>query len=80
MAQATAYLNATSGLFLSTGVGLVGYKEDVKFFGSTSGNAFGFSGRLGIELPLGAVSLSFRTWVISGPLAARSPRARWTST
>jgi hypothetical protein len=53
MAQATAYLNATSGLFLSTGVGLVGYKEDVKFFGSTSGNAFGFSGRLGVELPLG---------------------------
>ena len=53
IAQATAYLNATSGLFLSTGLGLVGYKEDVEFFGSTSGNGFGFSGRLGVELPLG---------------------------
>jgi hypothetical protein len=53
MVQATRYLNATSGLFLSTGLGLVGYKEDVEFFGSRSGNGFGFSGRLGIELPLG---------------------------
>jgi hypothetical protein len=52
MVQATRYLNATSGLFLSTGLGLVGYKEDVQFFGSTSGNGFGFSGRLGVELPL----------------------------
>jgi hypothetical protein len=52
MVQATGYLNATSGLFLSTGLGLVGYKEDVEFFGSTSGNGFGFSGRLGIEVPL----------------------------
>ena len=53
MVQATRYLNPTSGLFLSTGLGLVGYKEDVEFFGSTSGNGFGFSGRLGVELPLG---------------------------
>jgi hypothetical protein len=53
MVQATRYLNATSGLFLSTGLGLVGYKEDVQFFGSRSGNGFGFSGRLGVELPLG---------------------------
>ena len=53
MVQATRYLSATSGLFLSTGLGLVGYKEDVEFFGSTSGNGFGFSGRLGVELPLG---------------------------
>jgi hypothetical protein len=52
MVQATGYLNATSDLFLSTGLGLVGYKEDVEFFGSTSGNGLGFSGRLGVEVPL----------------------------
>jgi hypothetical protein len=53
MVQATGYLSATSGLFLSTGLGLVGYKEDVQFFGSTSGRGLGISGRLGVELPLG---------------------------
>jgi hypothetical protein len=53
MVQVIGYLSETSGLFLSTGLGLVGYKEDVEFFGSTSGNGFGVSGRLGVELPLG---------------------------
>jgi hypothetical protein len=52
MVQVTRYLNETSGLFLSTGLGLVGYKEDIEFFGSSSANGFGLSGRLGVELPL----------------------------
>jgi len=53
MAQITGYLNETSGLFVSTGLGLVGYREDTDFFGTLSGNGFGFSGRIGVELPLG---------------------------
>jgi hypothetical protein len=53
MAQLTGYLNETSGLFLSTGLGLVGYHQGTAF-GPITGNSFGFSGRLGIEIPLGS--------------------------
>jgi hypothetical protein len=56
MAQLTAYLNETSGLFLSSGFGLVGYHQDTDF-GSLTGNSFGFSGRLGVEIPIGSAAL-----------------------
>ena len=46
MAHVTEYLNTTSGLFLRTGLGVVGYRAD----NDLSANAFGFSGRVGYEL------------------------------
>jgi len=50
-AEVTRYLNETSGLFLSTGLGLVGYHQGAG--GSTAtAHGFGFSGRLGIEVPV----------------------------
>jgi len=54
-AQATEYLSTTSGLFLSAGVGVVGYHEGTDF-GDRSANAVGFSGRLGYELGTGGVA------------------------
>jgi hypothetical protein len=53
MGQITGYLNETSGVFVATGLGLVGYREDGGGFGSVSANGFGFAGRLGVEMPLG---------------------------
>ena len=54
MANVTQYLSATSGFFLSTGVGLVGYRED-RDAGDFSARAAGFSGRLGYEFGTGRV-------------------------
>jgi hypothetical protein len=53
MAQLTGYLNESSGLFLTSGLGLVGYHQATAF-GPITGNSFGFSGRLGIEIPVGS--------------------------
>jgi hypothetical protein len=55
-AQVTEYASATSGLFLSAGVGLVGYREDTDR-GDRTASAAGFSGRLGYELGMGRVAL-----------------------
>jgi hypothetical protein len=52
MGQFTGYVNETSGLFLSGGVGLVGYHGD-QDIGTLSANAVGFSGRLGYEANAG---------------------------
>ncbi len=49
MATVTQYASAQSGLFLSTGLGLVGYREEAGNLELTA-NGFGFSGRLGYEL------------------------------
>jgi hypothetical protein len=54
-AQVTEYASATSGLFLSAGVGLVGYREDAER-GDLSASAAGFSGRLGYEIGAGRVA------------------------
>lgn len=56
MAVVTGYLNQHSGLFLRTGLGLVGYRDDADF-GDIRGNGFGFSARLGYELGRGSVRL-----------------------
>lgn len=50
-AEVTRYLNETSGLFLSTGLGLVGYHQSAGA-STASAHGFGFSGRLGIEVPV----------------------------
>jgi hypothetical protein len=55
-ANVTEYLSATSGLFLSAGVGLVGYREDADT-GDLSARAVGFSGRLGYEIGAGRVAV-----------------------
>ena len=52
MALATGYLSESSGLFLSSGLGIVGYHQDTDF-GDISASSFGFSGRLGVEVPIG---------------------------
>jgi hypothetical protein len=52
MAHLTEYLNRSSGLFLRTGLGLIGVSQD---FRDISANGLGFSGRLGYELGTGAV-------------------------
>ena len=54
-AQVTEYLSTTSGLFLSAGLGVVGYHEGTDF-GDRSANAVGFSGRLGYEFGTGGVA------------------------
>jgi hypothetical protein len=54
MAHLTEYLNTTSGLFIRTGLGVLGYREDTDF-GDLSANAIGFSGRLGYEVGTGGV-------------------------
>jgi hypothetical protein len=52
MAQATGYLNATSGLFVSCGFGLVGRREDSRV-GDLTASGLGFSTRLGYEVGMG---------------------------
>lgn len=52
MAQATGYLNATSDLFVTSGFGLVGRREDSRV-GDLTASGFGFSTRLGYELRVG---------------------------
>ncbi len=59
-AQVTEYASATSGLFLSAGVGLVGYREDTDGGDRTASGA-GFSSRLGYEV--GAGRLAFVPYV-----------------
>lgn len=54
MGHVTEYLSTTSGIFLRTGLGLVGYRQDSDL-GDFSANAFGFSGRLGYEFGTGGV-------------------------
>ena len=54
MANVKEYLSATSGPFLSAGVGLVGYREDTDL-GDRSARSAGFSGRLGYEFGTGKV-------------------------
>lgn len=49
MATLTGYLNSQSGLFLTTGLGLVGYREELDGLELTATD-LGFSGRLGYEL------------------------------
>jgi hypothetical protein len=57
MAQATEYLNPTSGLFLSAGLGVVGYQEETDL-GDRTASAVGFSGRLGYEVGAGSVAFA----------------------
>jgi hypothetical protein len=52
MAQVTGYFNETSGMFVTSGFGLVGRQEDSRV-GSLSANGFGFSSRVGYELEIG---------------------------
>ena len=54
MAHLTQYLNRSSGLFLSAGLGLTGFR-DYGGIREISGNGLGFSGRLGYELGTGGV-------------------------
>jgi hypothetical protein len=54
MAHLTEYLNRSSGLFLRTGLGLIGFRQDSDFQ-DLSANGLGFSGRLGYELGTGGV-------------------------
>ena len=54
MAHLTEYLNRSSGLFLRTGLGLIGFHQDGGFQ-DLSANGLGFSGRLGYELGTGGV-------------------------
>lgn len=54
MAHLTEYLNRTSGLFLRTGIGLIGFDQDGDFQ-DLSADGLGFSGRLGYELGTGGV-------------------------
>ncbi|HUR95468.1 MAG TPA: hypothetical protein VMY76_12835 [Gemmatimonadales bacterium] len=51
--NATNYLNEPRGLFVSAGLGLVGYTQRSLFFGSTTATGFGLSGRIGAEVGLG---------------------------
>jgi hypothetical protein len=56
MATLTRYLE--SGVSLTIGTGLLGYREDSDF-GKLRANGFGYMGRLGYDLPIGApVSLT----------------------
>jgi hypothetical protein len=56
MAHLTQYLNRNSGLFLSAGLGLTGFRDDGDFH-EISGNGLGFSGRLGYEIGTGGVAI-----------------------
>ena len=60
MAQATEYLSPTSGLFLSAGLGVVGYQEETDL-GDRTASTVGFSGRVGYEVSAG--SLAFAPYV-----------------
>lgn len=52
MAQATGYLNSRSGLFVTSGFGLVGRREDSRA-GDLTASGLGFSTRVGYEVGLG---------------------------
>ena len=56
MAHLTQYLSQSSGLFLSGGLGLTGFRE-YGGFQELSGNGLGFSGRLGYEIGTGGVAI-----------------------
>lgn len=51
MAALTSYPRETSGLFITAGVGLIGYQEEVAG-GDLTATAVGYVGRLGYELPV----------------------------
>lgn len=50
----TEYFSTTSGAFLRTGLGLVGYRDNSDL-GDFSANALGFTGRLGYEVGRGGI-------------------------